>query len=430
MKQTVISKFEYQTLRVGELGFTREHFERLVSYNDLHQSKFFVVGHNRIVFKNFVGVIHVCNLMIEILPKIDQHNDDEVSMRDMLVRMLHRTGDLPLDETESAPLKRTSGALFDLYIRLFLCEVRNLVVQGLPKHYSPHRANEPFVKGRLLLSEQLRHNLFRKDKNYIEYKRYSADHQFNHILKKALQIVASTSISMSTNAKDLLSHFESVSDQTISSSDFPKLHFTRKTECYRLAITLAELIITGFQPDLKHGDYHVVAFLFDMNSLFEKYVAGEIRREISQLGIPIKLKTQATKVFWRHAGSNSRKLIRPDIILETPNDSFVLDTKWKILQDVYSDDDDLKQLYTYSLQFEVPHVFLIYPSPNPNHMFSDGYFQPSQNGKCHGVRSITQWEIPLLDKKGNLNFSLGKEMLLYLISSSNMRTPCTHFDPH
>ena len=358
-------------------------------------------------------------MTIEILPKIDQHNDDEVSMRDMLVRMLHRTGDLPLEETETAPLKRITGSLFELYIRLFLWEVRKLIVQGLPKHYSPFRANEPFVKGRLLLTEQLRHNLFRKDRNYIEYKRYSVDHRFNHILKRALQIVAGTSSFLRTNAKDLLSHFESVSDQTISSSDFPKLHFTRKTECYRLAITLAELIITGFQPDLKHGDYHVVAFLFDMNSLFEKYVTSEIRREISRFVVPIKLKAQATKVFWRHADSNSRKMIRPDIVLETPNESFVLDTKWKILHDVYSDDDDLKQLYTYSLQFEVPHVFLVYPSPTEKHVFSHGYFQPSRNGKCHGVRTITQWQIPLLDKNGSLNRSLGKELLSYLTLSKH-----------
>ena len=420
MKQTVIQKFEYQTLRVGEPGFTKEHFERLVSYNDLHQSKFFVVGHDRIFFKNYVGVINVCNLTIEILPKIDQHCSDDSSMRDMLVRMLHRTGDLPLEETEVAPLKKTMGSLFELYIRLFLWEVRKLVIQGLPKHYSSYRSNEPFVKGRLLLAEQLRYNLFRKDKNYIEYKRFSVDHRFNHILKYALQIVANISISMRTNAKNLLTHFESVPDLTISTSDFQKLHFTRKTECYRLAITLAELIITGFQPDLKHGDYHVVAFLFDMNSLFEKYVTGEIRREISRSGIPIKLKAQATKVFWRHADSNSRKLIRPDIVLDTPNNSFVLDTKWKILHDVYSDDDDLKQLYTYSLQFEVPHVFLIYPSPTEKHVFSHGYFQPSQNGKCHGVRNITQWQIPLLDKNGFLNRSLGKEVLLYLTSSKQL----------
>jgi len=276
MKPVVIQKFEYQTLRVGESGFTEAHFDRLVTYNDLHRNQFFVVGHDRIVFQNFVGVIHICNLTIEILPKIDRHYDDKKSMRDMLVKMLHRTGDFPLEETDTSLLYKTKGALFELYLRIFLRSVKNLVAQGLPKHYSFYRSNEPFVKGRLLLPEQLKYNLIRKERNFIEYKRYSVDHRFNHILKRALRIIADTSMSLETEAADLLAHFENVSDYDISMADFQKLHYTRKTECYRPAITLAELIITGYQPDLKYGNLHVVAFLFDMNLLFEKYVAEEI----------------------------------------------------------------------------------------------------------------------------------------------------------
>ena len=248
MKPVVIQKFEYQTLKVGELGFTRAHFDRLVTYNDLHQSQFFIVGHDRVTFQNYVGVIHIHNLTIEVLPKIDKHYDDKKSMRDMLVKMLHRTGDFPLEKTESALLNKTPGTLFELYLRLFLQEVRSLVAQGLPKHYSLHQANESFIKGRLLMPEQLKNNLIRKARNFIEYKRYSVDHRFNHILKRALQIVSDTSVGLETMAVDLLTHFDNVSDQAISAGDFRKLRYTRKTECYRSAMTLAELIITGFQP--------------------------------------------------------------------------------------------------------------------------------------------------------------------------------------
>ena len=72
MKPVVIQKFEYQTLKVGETGFTKAHFDRLVTYNDLHKSQFFIVGHDRVTFQNFVGVIHIHNLTIEVLPKIDK----------------------------------------------------------------------------------------------------------------------------------------------------------------------------------------------------------------------------------------------------------------------------------------------------------------------------------------------------------------------
>ena len=263
MKPVLIQKFEYQTLRVGESGFTSTHFERLVTYNDLHKNQFFIVGHDKIIFQNFVGVIHICNLTIEILPKIDRHYSDKKTMRDMLVKMLHRTGDFPLESTDAARLNKISGSLFELYLRLFLRQVRELVSQGLPKHYSLFRSNEPFIKGRLLQPEQLKNNLIRKERNFIEYKRYSVDHRFNQILKQALHIIASSSKTLKAEASELLAHFDSVSDHNYVPSDFLGLVYSRKTECYRPSITLAELIITGFQPDLKHGELHVVAFLFD-----------------------------------------------------------------------------------------------------------------------------------------------------------------------
>ena len=335
-------------------------------------------------------------------------------MRDLLVKMLHHTGDFPLEKTEVALLNKTSGSLFELYLRLFLRQVRELISKGLPKHYSIHRSNEPFIRGRLLLSEQLKNNLIRKERNFVEYKRYSADHCFNRILKQALAIIFHSSKNLKSETAELLAHFENVSDQMYLASDFQSLCYSRKTECYRSAITLAELIITGFQPDLKHGELHVVAFLFDMNLLFERYIAGEIGRECRHAGSPVKMKSQVSKIFWRHSDSNSRKTIRPDIVLETPSGTFVLDTKWKIQKDAYSDDGDLKQLYTYSLQFESPHVFLVYPASSGKHILSHGSFQPSKNGVIHEARPVSQWQVPVLDNRGCLNLCLGKELLSLL----------------
>ena len=112
-------------------------------------------------------------------------------------------------------------------------------------------------------------------------------------------------------------------------------------------------------------------------------------------------------------------MIRPDIVIETPAGSFVLDTKWKILQNIYSDDNDLKQLYAYSLQFESPHVFLVYPGSEESHKFPHGHFQPTRKGQIHDIRHISQWQIPLLDDSGNLNILIGHEILEHLKQGGN-----------
>ena len=66
-----VQVFEHGTLAVGEQGFDAQQLAALVRYNDRHGCAFFTVGHNRLHFGSFVGVIQVGGLAIEILPKLD-----------------------------------------------------------------------------------------------------------------------------------------------------------------------------------------------------------------------------------------------------------------------------------------------------------------------------------------------------------------------
>lgn len=74
----------------------------------------------------------------------------------------------------------------------------------------------------------------------------------------------------------------------------------------------------------------------------------------------------------------------------------------------------MKQLYAYSLQFESPHVFLVYPASDDSHKFTHGHFLPTQYGQIHNVRHISQWRVPILNKNGNINSLIGREILEYL----------------
>ena len=64
---------------------------------------------------------------------------------------------------------------------------------------------------------------------------------------------------------------------------------------------------------------------------------------------------QNRKDFWE------TKRIRPDIILEKEGKKYVLDTKWKILDEASPSDDDLKQMYVYNLYFNSERSILLYP---------------------------------------------------------------------
>ena len=81
MKTKRIQVFEHAILYFGEVyndvKFEKHHYIALSKLNILHNDKYFETRHNGIRFKQFVGVIQVDGLTIEILPKIDNYKEDE-----------------------------------------------------------------------------------------------------------------------------------------------------------------------------------------------------------------------------------------------------------------------------------------------------------------------------------------------------------------
>jgi 5-methylcytosine-specific restriction enzyme subunit McrC len=57
-------------------------------------------------------------------------------------------------------------------------------------------------------------------------------------------------------------------------------------------------------------------------------------------------------------------MIRPDIVINSGGENYVIDTKWKVLKENKPSDDDLKQMYTYNLHFASKHSLLVYPFVN------------------------------------------------------------------
>jgi 5-methylcytosine-specific restriction enzyme subunit McrC len=64
-----IQRYEYGHLLIGEEGFTKGHWEAFVKLNTIHEGKYFEVLHNGVRFKQYVGVIQVDDILVEILPK-------------------------------------------------------------------------------------------------------------------------------------------------------------------------------------------------------------------------------------------------------------------------------------------------------------------------------------------------------------------------
>jgi hypothetical protein len=142
--------FEHGSLAVGEQGLTVDHFNALVCYNERHGCDFFRVGHNRLHFGSFVGVIQVGRLAIEILPKTEKAaTADKGEWQGVLLEMLRQSG---LLEVEGAPDRHGSGRAFRFsQERSNSLRIRQLGHRG-PRRKSRLRIPGPPVRARARLN--------------------------------------------------------------------------------------------------------------------------------------------------------------------------------------------------------------------------------------------------------------------------------------
>lgn len=372
MGSNTISVFEHETLQVSHAKgeFNQHHFNMLVKFNDLHGGKYFTVGYNKIKFRSYVGVLQVGNKIIEILPKADHspsHNEQLVTKwQAALLTMLQKAGNIRLNQAENASQNISRHHLMEIYLYTFLNELEHLAHLGLVKKYRRNISNEKVLKGRLLIHKHIQHNLIHKERFYTEHAVYDRNNIYNRILKRALQIIKTISDNSVLQLKvaQNLHYFEEIDSWSGLISEIDNLKFDRKTDSYRYAISLAKMIIQNYCPDFSSGHHHVLAILFDMNKLFENYIYSSLKKyeqHFEQQKLTII--RQNSKTFWEH------KTIRPDIVVQytDQNDemqSFIIDTKWKVISEDAPSAEDLKQMYVYNFQFKANRSILLYPKTN------------------------------------------------------------------
>ncbi len=382
-----IKVFEHTTLPVGG-AFKDVHFQRLVQYNERHGNQFFAVGYNRIHFRSYVGVIQVGNLTIEILPKADnlpETSGTKQKWQAALVEMIRQAGLIRLSTLSDARLRLHSASLFDIFFESFLAEVAQLTHRGLVRKYRKNRGNLNALKGRLVFQQHIYRNLTHRERFFTEHVYYDRNNPFNQILKVALEVLQRTSsnLHLMASASSLSLSFQDVDDVSVSHDTFTRLAYTRNTERYRRAIQLARLIILNYSPDVRSGREDVLAILFDMNRLFERYVyaqlkRAEVRREIRD----VSFKAQSSRPFWEAEGM--RKYIQPDIIAHVGSgqnqDRIVLDTKWKVPRDGKPADSDLHQMHSYNFQYGASQSWLLYPEVSASNTIHGRFAESAFSG--------------------------------------------------
>ncbi|WP_018615733.1 McrC family protein [Segetibacter koreensis] len=399
-----IRVFEHATLRendvVDDVKFEEHHLKAMQVYYGAKGNPYYNLTHKGVKFTSYVGVLQVAGLTIEVLPKADKQETDKTVWHGFLVDMLRTVGLLDTYETGTASLRLKSHSILDLYMKMFVKEVRYLLQTGLVKKYRKTESNSFALKGSLLFSKNLQHNLVHAERLYVRHSTYDRENIFNQVLYKTLLLLRhiNTSSNLAGKIESLLLDFPECNNLQVNDVFFEKLVFDRKTEAYKKAIQIARLLLLHYHPDIRKGGNEVIALMFDMNKLWEAYVYKKLRKQL--LG-RYTVRGQVGTGFWQPQTGRTVR-VYPDIVVYdlSGNVVCILDTKWKNVSGNSPSDDDLKQMLVYNLYFGSVKSALLYPSTN-EYSF-EGTFAKDGHGECR--LSF----MPLVRENGSVKLSLGE----------------------
>ncbi|EAS19376.1 conserved hypothetical protein [Flavobacteria bacterium BBFL7] len=403
-----ISVFEHQRLYVGEHGFRTTHLNALLKLNEYHDGNYFEPIAKGIKFNQYVGVIQVDGLVIEIHPKADKDDDDN-KWKGVLLKMLQACGKLKADSSGAANVKRQHLNLLEVYFELYLQELESLVRKGLIKQYRKQTKNTKALKGKLEFAGHIKSNIVHKERFYTTHQVYDSNHFLHQVLSKALAIVGQ--FTNGSRLQDLASrvqlNFPEVDNKAITAKHLNEMSLNRKTLSYKNALELARLIILNYSPDISSGKEKMLSLLFDMNELWETYILKQLQK--ASIGFEIEVSGQESKSFW---ANNS---LRPDIVLRKSGKTYIIDTKWKRPNKSTASVNDLRQMYTYCRFWDAEKAMLLYPGDYTENKFmsylTDDYSKQDNDETSEIDHQCKMGFVSVLQRDNNLNDMLGHEII-------------------
>ncbi|MFD2514187.1 McrC family protein [Pontibacter locisalis] len=416
-QENPITIFEHSSLWVhkGEKRLTEIQLQALQAFHGEDGVPYYTLIHKGVRFTEYVGVLQVGHLTIEVLPKADK-SEDKGKWRSVLIGMLKAVGVFDIQAPSTSDLRLKSNSVLDLYFTLFLQEVEYLLHRGLVKKYRKTDHNTTALKGSIKFAQHIQKNLVHQERFYVRHTTYDVQHQLHQILYKTLLLLKNinTNAALQSKVGSLLLNFPEQQDVKVTEATFEKITFNRKTESYRKALDIARLLLLNYHPDVSKGRNHVLALMFDMNLLWESFVYVSLRKGLQREKSGFIIQDQVHKYFWKPE-HGSRSKIKPDIVINKSRpDCVVLDTKWKNLNGYNPSPDDLRQLYVYHEYYRAKKVALVYP----------GAAQSSRSGRylCQDTGSLTDKEcsivsLPVTDNIDTWQKTIYKQIIQWLTLS-------------
>lgn len=330
-----------------------------------------VEGRQSLKWDSYVGVLETpCGTRLEILPKHFEEGDCVKQSRALLRKMIQAALSLKPRQVSVTGLEQFDAPLTEWVMEQFLGELDLLVKRGVRFDYQRIEEEQRFLRGQLNVVAQMRQPPGRQHHFQIRHDVFLPNRAENRLLKLALEHVAKTTQDAANwrLANELRSMLAEVPSSKQVSRDLRAWSRDRLMAHYQAIKPWCELILNQQMPIAVSGEWRGMSLLFPMEKLFECYVEGWLRQRLLH---GAKLTSQASRHHLCRHDSGNMFCLKPDLLIDTPEQRWILDTKWKRIdagkpeKNYDLSQSDFYQLFAYGHKYrrgdEVPRLVLIYP---------------------------------------------------------------------
>ncbi|WP_199778227.1 McrC family protein [Achromobacter spanius] len=323
--------------------------------------------------RGVVGVIVAAGSVLEILPKIDIPGEDgdqaTGSIRRRLVHMLGVALNLKIDSGQVTALDWQRETILEILIRLFSEKLADAVRQGMPRRYLERADDLPALRGRLDVKRQFTALAVEPSRLACRFDALTHDIALNRIMKAAVVRLSRSarSIDNQRRLRELAFAYADIADVPRSALRWNDVVLDRTNARWHELLNLARLLLGERFQTTSAGGIDGFSLLFEMSTLFEEYVAGTLRRALSDTDLHVV--TQGGRLYCLET-ADRRELFqtRPDILIKRGNAVLqVIDTKWKRVVSGIEDpkrgvsQTDVYQMMAYGRVYECGKLTLLYP---------------------------------------------------------------------
>ncbi|WP_233203883.1 MULTISPECIES: McrC family protein [Sphingomonadaceae] len=308
-----------------------------------------------------------------MLPKIDIPGEDgeraNGSIRHRLVHMLAVALDLKIDAGHVTALDWQRETLLEILIRLFSEKLVDAVRQGMPRRYVEHADDLPALRGRLDVTRQFTTLAVEPSRLACRYDALTPDIALNRIMKAAvmrLSRIARTTDNQ-RRLRELAFAYADIAEVPLSALHWDNVVLDRTNGRWRELLNLARLLLGERFQTTSAGGSDGFSLLFEMNTLFEEYVARMLKRALADTDV--RVVSQGGRLYCLET-EDQRQVFqtRPDILIKRGDVVLqVIDTKWKRIAGRIDDPKrgvsqaDVYQMMAYGRLYQCGKLTLLYP---------------------------------------------------------------------